>query len=127
MVIDPQAQDSFIALLRLSGLIEEAKLAKVLDNLAHSDSLPFGNSIASLTMMLVGQGLLTNWQVAKLREGKHKGFVLDHLLLLDYLCSSRDSLTYLARDQNRSVLCKVKVFRQISAEPPPYRYEIEDL
>lgn len=129
MAIDPEAQESFVAMLRRSGLIEKARLNQVLEDFAHSESHPFGDTVTSLTMVLIASGLLTNWQVAKLREGKHKGFFIDDLLLLDFLKTSTEFSTYLARDQKRNLLCKVRIFPPKSPWVPSVsiEYEVEDL
>ena len=128
MAIDPEAQDSFVAMLKRSGLIEETFLSQLLDEFKKSTVHPFADSITSLTMMFVSRGLLTNWHVAKLREGKYKGFFLDDLLLLDYLKSSKAFITYLARDRKRNVLCKVNLFPPKSLDAPRemIKYEVED-
>jgi hypothetical protein len=127
--IDPKAQESFLELLRRSGLVEEPLLTQLLDEFANAQAHPFGISITSLTMMFVSRGLLINWQVAKLREGKSKGFYLDHLLVLDYLKSSNEYITYLARDRKRNVLCKVNIFPPKSLDAPRelMKYEVEEL
>jgi hypothetical protein len=128
MAIDPEAQESFVATLKRSSLIEEPLLSQLLDEFGKSAAHPFADSITSLTMMFVSRGLLTNWQVAKLREGKYKGFFLDDLLLLDYLKSSKEYSTYLARDRKRNVLCKVNVFppKWLDAPREMMKYQVRD-
>src|SRR5687767_8603054 len=99
MTIDPGLQAGFLSTLRRSGLIDESRINDVQKELTNSASLPFGNSITSLTVMLVARGLLTNWQEVNLREGKWRGFFLDDLILLDYLSTSTEFRTYLACNQ----------------------------
>ena len=80
-------------------------------------------------MILVASGLLTNWQVAKLREGKHKGFFIDDLLLLDFLKSSKQFITHLARDRKRNLLVKVRIYPPKSPWAPSelITYEVDDI
>jgi eukaryotic-like serine/threonine-protein kinase len=56
-------------------------------------------SLDEFITILVKRGLLTEWQISKLREQKYKGFFLSHYRLLRRLSYEVDGARYLARDE----------------------------
>jgi len=116
----------FIETLRRSGLIDEVQLHHLVEEF-WSVSQPFGATLTSLTSFLIGRQVLTEWQVAKLREKKFKGFFLDQFVLLDHVDSSSDSSRYLARDRTSGRLVVVTVSARGSKEFETTRYDVEEL
>jgi|GEM_PF-5160195 hypothetical protein len=101
--------DTFITDLRRSGLIDELRLGLLLYEFSTTAELPFGKTVTSLATFLVGKQALTTWQVAKLREGKHKGYFLNEYVILDHIWSSSDSTRYLASDRAKKRLVYLTV------------------
>lgn len=101
--------DTYLDLLRRSGLVEQSQLDAALAELdRRSDNRPAGDA-ASVSAQLVEAGLLTGWQNDKLLEGRHKGFFLGKYKLLDHLGTGGMSSVYLAEHtlMRRRVAIKV--------------------
>ncbi len=99
--------DSFLAGIRQSGLVDEKRLDVALHKMRSSDvSLQDADAIADA---LVERGLVTPWQVAKLLQGKFKGFILGRYRLLDLLGRGEMSSVYLAEHVMMKRRCAVKV------------------
>ncbi|HYW81511.1 MAG TPA: serine/threonine-protein kinase [Thermoguttaceae bacterium] len=101
-----QKVDTFLDLLRRSGLVEKDQLAGVLLELKQeADSY----DTDALAERLVDARLLTRWQCDKLGEGRHKGFFLGKYKLLDHLGTGGMSSVYLAEHvlMQRRVAIKV--------------------
>jgi eukaryotic-like serine/threonine-protein kinase len=88
--------DSFLDLVRRSGLVEKDQLNAVLADVQQQagGSLPAEADIVA--KKLVEAGLLTRWQCDNLLEGRHKGFFLGKYKLLDHLGTGGMSSVYLA-------------------------------
>jgi eukaryotic-like serine/threonine-protein kinase len=120
---------TFTADLRRSGLIEELRLKLLLYEFSTTAELPLGKTVTSLATFLVGKKALTTWQVAKLREGKHKGYFQNEYLILDYLSSTSDSSRYLARDLAKKRLVYLTVSARGSNSNPieGTKFDIEEI
>jgi serine/threonine protein kinase len=80
-------------MLRASGLVP----AHVLDPLAAAFFDEPGSGVETLVENLVGQDLLTEWQVAQLRKGRSKGFLLGKYALRRPIGAGGMGSVYLAR------------------------------
>ena len=88
--------DSFLDLVRRSGLVEKDQLNAVLADVQQQagGSLPAEADVVA--KKLVEAGLLTHWQCDNILEGRHKGFFLGKYKLLDHLGTGGMSSVYLA-------------------------------
>jgi hypothetical protein len=103
--------DEFLKLIVDSGLIGADNLRELHQDF-ESDVLrasPFGNTIAGLTSYLVSKGVLTCWQVDRLRAGRYKGFFYFGFRLLDRLGDSSRGSTYLAEHEATGELVAIEV------------------
>jgi len=98
--------ESFVNVLRRSGLVEEPALVECVNALRQSGQPVTGESLSEL---LVQQGRITPWQAAKLIQGKHKGFFLGKYKLLRLLGKGGMSSVYLAEHVLMKRRCAIKV------------------
>lgn len=94
--------DSFVTVVRNSGLIPDDQLDRLLGELSGSDS-------EQLAQEFIRRGLLTPWQCDKLLQGRHKGFVLGKYRLLSLLGKGGMSAVYLAEHMLMRRRCAIKV------------------
>jgi len=98
----------FLAVVRKSRLIDEAKLPRLAELAAawpdQQAELP-----PELPQALVAAKLLTDWQVEQLRKGRHKGFMLGKYRLLGLLGAGGMSSVYLAWNTTLEELVAIKV------------------
>ena len=92
-----QSAKSFLNLLNRSGIVAEDRLKRALKELAAKQSQK-GQKVSAelLATHLVDSGLITDWHVEKLRNGKYKGFFLGKFKLLGHLGTGGMSSVYLA-------------------------------
>ena len=99
--------ESFLNLVKESGLIEPEVLNRHLDEMkAAGVSLDKSRFIAD---ELVARKLLTRWQAEKLQQGKHKGFFIGRYRLLSLLGKGGMSSVYLAEHVLMRRRCAIKV------------------
>jgi len=101
--------DSFLDLVRRSGLVERDQLNRVLLRLKEEAGGKPIDDTDFVGTQLVEAGLITPWQCEKLLEGRHKGFFLGKYKLLDHLGTGGMSSVYLAEHvlMQRRVAIKV--------------------
>ena len=101
--------DTFLGLVQRSGLVEEARLDGVLQDVKRLHGGRMTDDVDSLAEKLIEDGLLTRWQCEKLMAGRHKGFFLGKYKLLDHLGTGGMSSVYLAEHvlMQRHVAIKV--------------------
>ncbi|MDZ4819518.1 MAG: protein kinase [Planctomycetota bacterium] len=118
--------DKFVELVRRSGLVESDRLDTLLDNLAHdSNGLTSPDAESSeesdrIAQKLVDSGLLTQWQCDRLKEGRHKGFILGKYKLLGLLGTGGMSSVYLAEHVLMQRRVAIKVLPQSRVEDSSY-------
>lgn len=91
-----QSAKSFLSLLEKSRIVADDSLKSALIDLADiSDGAKV--STETLASHLVDSGLITDWHVDKLLDGKYKGFFLGKFKLLGHLGTGGMSSVYLAQ------------------------------
>ena len=99
--------DSFLAVVRQSGLITPELLNRLLKEFRQQAvNLDDSRAIAE---QLVARDHLTRWQADKLLQGKHKGFFLGKYRLLSLLGKGGMSSVYLAEHVLMRRRCAIKV------------------
>lgn len=99
--------ESFLQVVRQSGLIDKDQLQKLLQQY-EARGLDVAKSQA-IADALVGDEVITRWQAEKLLAGKHKGFSLGKYKLLDLLGKGGMSSVYLAEHVLMKRRCAIKV------------------
>jgi serine/threonine-protein kinase len=104
----PQTTSEFVDLVRRSKLVDEDRLAPLLDQ---ADD-PVGGS-GVICSRLIEAGLLTPWQSEQLMSGKSQGFFLGKYKVLDKLGRGGMSSVFLAEhlEMGRRVAVKVLIGR----------------
>ncbi|HVU87210.1 MAG TPA: protein kinase [Pirellulales bacterium] len=101
--------DTFVDLVRRSGLIEQSQLEAALAEFERQAADRSAADAHALCAFLVDRGLLTKWQSDKLLEGRHKGFFLGNYKLLGHLGTGGMSSVYLAEHVVMRVRRAIKV------------------
>jgi serine/threonine-protein kinase len=109
--------ESFLAGVRHCGLVEERKLAPVLEALPQNLQDVDAQTIAD---ELVRRELVTRWQADKLLQGKFKGFVLGRYRLMELLGRGEMSTVYLAEHIRMKRRCAIKVLPAIKVKDTSY-------
>lgn len=112
--------DSFLDLVRRSGLVEKDRLDQTLSVLEAEHP---GERISDSVIMarrLVDAGLLTDWQSQNLLEGRHRGFFLGKHKLLGHIGSGGMSSVYLAEHVVMRRREAIKVLPQSRVEDSSY-------
>ncbi len=99
--------ESFVNLIVQSGLIPKDKLKTLIAEMKQAGVSM--NDSTAIAGWLVEQGRLTNWQVEKLQQGRHKGFSLGKYRLLQLLGKGGMSSVYLAEHTLMRRRCAIKV------------------
>ncbi len=99
----------FLEIVRRSRLATEVELKKSLAAYMaeHNNHMP--DDVHVVAAHLVDQGLITQWQAAKLLDGKYRGFFLGKYKLLKHLGSGGMSSVYLAEHTMLHRLRAIKV------------------
>ena len=99
--------ESFLNIVRESKLLTKDKIKSLITEMQGSSvDLTSTSTIAS---WLVEQGHLTDWQVDKLKQARHKGFFLGKYRLLRLLGKGGMSSVYLAEHTLMRRRCAIKV------------------
>jgi serine/threonine protein kinase len=115
--------DEFLTVVKKSGLVEEALLEAACA--AWPDrTQPVPDELVA---KLVGDELLTQWQIDQLRKGKHRGFLLGKYKLLRLLGAGGMSSVYLAEHVNLHGKVAIKVLPVKNVDKTSYlaRFERE--
>ena len=101
---------AFLERVQRSGLVPEQKLSQLRQDLeAQGVDLDNPNAVAAA---LVERGAVTQWQVEKLLQGKHKGFFLGSYRLLRPLGKGGMGAVFLAQHEMMRRQCAIKVLPQ---------------
>jgi eukaryotic-like serine/threonine-protein kinase len=118
------AMDKFLGYCSLSGLLDFERVAEAYQ--AFHNERPAHSTVEDFCDFLVRQQILTTWQCDKLRNGRWKGFFLDHFKLLEFVSVGETTSKYVAEDlrTNRRVVLVIT--------PPAFnngkiKYEVEPL
>jgi serine/threonine protein kinase len=110
----PSTAEEFLDLVPKSGIVEPARLDAYLNPLRASAALPQApNQLADL---LVRDGLLTNFQVQQLLQGKYLGFTIGRYRVLELLGSGGMSAVYLCIDPETQQRVAIKVLPRTLAK-----------
>jgi len=101
--------EALLEVIEKSGLIPPAVLTQAIGELESQLGTDARSDGARLLERLVAAELLTSWQAGKLRQGKHKGFLLGNYKLLRHLGSGGMSSVYLAEHVHMKQLRALKV------------------
>ncbi len=99
--------ESFVAVLKKSGLVESDRLQKAIATYAAGGGS--AEDSAKLAEHLIANGTVTRWQAEKLLQGKHKGYFLGKYRLLSLLGKGGMSSVYLAEHTLMRRRCALKV------------------
>ena len=101
--------DTFLDLVRRSGLVEKDQLDAALSELTQKIGQPAPADADQIATHLIEAGLITRWQAERLLDGRYRGFFLGKYKLLDELGSGGMSRVYLAEHvlMQRRVAIKV--------------------
>jgi hypothetical protein len=124
---------NFNKLLLASGLVSEEKLATLINDFLgpHPDNPPF-YTVDDFSQFLVANKVITEWQADKLKEGRYKGFFIDHYILADHIRNDEVEdkkwyATYLVFDTQNNRYVQLRWLRSIGEPHPPKKYEIIEL
>ena len=110
--------DSYLALLKKSGLIEADRLKQIVADV-RADGVDVDDSYA-LSDSLIERGHLTQWQADKLLSGKSRGFFLGKYRLESLLGKGGMSSVYLAEHMLMRRRCAIKVLPQKRVDDSSY-------
>ena len=99
--------ETFVAVLKKSGLIEADRLQRLVTDYTAKGGSP--DDSPKLADFLVANGAITRWQSEKLLQGKHKGYFLGKYRLLSLLGKGGMSSVYLAEHVLMRRRCALKV------------------
>ena len=99
----------FLDYLRRSKLVSEDQLTSTLQRCARSHGGRLPEDPQQIADALIEEGHLTTWHVAKLKEGRYKGFFLGQYKLLGHLSRGGMSNVYLAEHIHMHRRAAVKV------------------
>ncbi|HUT13805.1 MAG TPA: serine/threonine-protein kinase [Thermoguttaceae bacterium] len=112
--------DTFLDLIRRSGLIERDQLSDALRELKAQTDGKLPTDVDPVAEKLIDAGLLTRWQCEKLMEGRHKGFFLKKYKLLDLLGTGGMSTVYLAEHVVMQRRVAIKILPKNRVEDSSY-------
>ena len=110
--------DSFLAIVRQSGLVDEGQLSKFWKG--YEQAGRDARDPELIATELVTSNLLSKWQIDKLLLGKHKGFFLGKYKLISLLGSGGMSAVYLAEHTLMRRRVAIKVLPQSRIEDSSY-------
>lgn len=121
-----QTTERFLEIVEKSRLANAAAVAKSLDRLREETGgeLPGPDQVAG---HLRDEGLLTDWQIEKLRNGKYKGFFLGRYKLLGHIGTGGMSNVYLAEHTRMHDRRAIKVLPRRRVKDATYlaRFQLE--
>lgn len=101
----PLVAESFLALLKKSGLLPVEEVALAVESFALGDA-PNTKDVARA---FVRAGLLTRFQAERLLEGRYRGFFIDRYKVLEILGAGGMACLYLAEDMQSGEYVALKV------------------
>ena len=107
--------DSIDQMLISSGLLPEQKVRELRQHFRVQTSTPDG-----LLSLLQSRQMLTDWQINKLKQGRHRGFFLGPYKLLSHLARGGMSTLYVAEHPNSGGKCALKVLPPSKAMQASY-------
>src|SRR5262249_32586692 len=108
----PATVDEFLGLVDKSGVADRKRL----DAFIKRGTLP--DEPVMLANALVREGILTNFQIQQLRQGKWRGFAIGNYKVLERLGSGGMGNVYLCEHKVMRKRVAIKVLATVSAENP---------
>src|SRR5260370_38397773 len=99
------ATDTFVALLRRSGLLASEQIAAALRQFTLPDDAP----AKVVAREFVRHGLITRFQAERLLEERFRGFIIDGYKVLEILGAGGMACLYLAEDMQSGERVALKV------------------
>lgn len=99
--------ETFLAVIRKSGLVERERLETVLREL--QGQFAATDDAQAISDRLIAENVITKWQAEKLLQGKHRGYFLGKYKLLSLLGKGGMSSVYLAEHLLLRRRCALKV------------------
>lgn len=112
--------DQIFELVEKSGLIAADSLAKALADFETEVGPEGKGDGAKFLEYLQRVGLITDWQLEKLQQGRHKGFFLGNYKLLRHLGSGGMSAVFLAEHKHMRQRRAIKVLPQARVNDSSY-------
>ncbi|MGW8256353.1 MAG: serine/threonine-protein kinase, partial [Thermoguttaceae bacterium] len=112
--------ETYLDLVRRSGLVEKDQLNAALLDLKNESGGSLPADVDSVSGKLVAVGLLTDWQNENILEGRHKGFFLGKYKLLRLLGTGGMSSVYLAEHVLMQRRSAIKVLPKNRVEDSSY-------
>lgn len=110
----PATNEDLLSLVAKSGVADEKRLDAYLKRVG--DAVP--DEPGELAVALVREGILTNFQVQQLMQGKWRGFAIGNYKVLERLGSGGMGNVYLCEHKVMRKRVAIKVLATISAENP---------
>ena len=101
----PLVADSFVALLKKSGLLPADRIDSAVKRFALREDAP----AKDFAWAFLRAGLLTRFQAERLLEGRFRGFFIDHFKVLEILGAGGMACLYLAEDTETGKRVALKV------------------
>ncbi|MEM6688670.1 MAG: serine/threonine-protein kinase [Planctomycetota bacterium] len=119
--------ETFLKIVRKSGLIEESLIKKVEDRVLEKLDGRLPSSAKKLATVFQKDDLLTAWHCEKLLTGKYKGFFLGKYKLLGHIGTGGMSSVYLAEHQLMGDRRAIKVLPKSRVKDSTYlaRFQLE--
>lgn len=109
----------FCELLVASGIVSPDDLGALVSAYCQVNAEASAQSARNLSDFLIARGVITAWQADKLRDGRYKGFFIDHYILVDFVRAGDESSTFAALDTvaNRRVLLEISPVIRANRSP----------
>src|SRR5262249_22316532 len=112
----PATIDDFLDVVRKSNQIDADRLAAYLEQRRQSDTLP--PDPRKLAVLLIREGLLTNFQAEQFLQGKYRGFHLGGYRIIERLGPGGNGTVYLAEHEVMKRRAAIKILPpQLASDP----------
>jgi hypothetical protein len=129
MNLEDPAAKKFGELLLASGLVTHTTLDDFIRNFCAAYPDKSLRLVDNFTLFLVQRKVITEWQARQLREGRFKGFFIDHYILAKHVRNEMVKpnewyATYMAFDTESNHHVLLRFLRKLGEPSHPNSYEI---
>lgn len=119
--------EKFLEIVEKSGLVEPKKLSGLVEKIREAQGGGLPASTTRLARVFQKKGLLTEWHLEKLLDGKYKGFFLGKYKLLGHIGTGGMSSVYLAEHTKMHDRRAIKVLPKKRVKDSSYlaRFQLE--